>query len=347
MKTYLAIALLFVAAVHAGAQSQHSLVIGVDGMGFGTYGFSNVSTPNMDSLINGTWQAGYNGAYANNAFSGGILGTATQQQTVSGPSWSSILTGVWVDRHNVLDNGSTFQNQSGDYHNNNTYLEMLEENVAGIVTGSFVAWDDIHFNIIPSITDADSAIDVDMVDNGNDANVTSAAIGHVGSISTNAPSATFVHLLDVDLMGHSTGSDDVRYGNAITIADARVGQLLDAVSGRANFENEDWQIIIIADHGHRAAGGHGGQSDIERTVPLIISSSSAIQGGLLGADQPVSIVDVAPTVLTHFDLSVPGNMAGVSRDVPEPSSLISLVLGGLMCMRPGRKCSANPPPPSA
>ena len=61
---------------------KRTLVIGIDGMGFGTMGFEVASTPNIDSLTNGTFGGGaYNGAYSDNAFAGGVVGTPTEQPT--------------------------------------------------------------------------------------------------------------------------------------------------------------------------------------------------------------------------------------------------------------------------
>ncbi len=76
----LAIATLVVAggSPSVAAQVKKSLLFGIDGMGFGTQGFGVASTPFMDSLIDGTWQTNYQGAYSDNAYTGGTVGTATE-----------------------------------------------------------------------------------------------------------------------------------------------------------------------------------------------------------------------------------------------------------------------------
>ena len=80
------------------------------------------NTPWINSLINGTYAGGvYNGAYTNVAYAGGQIGQVTQQPTVSGPGWSTILTGVWANRHNVTDNNFT----SPNYTSNPVYLGTL------------------------------------------------------------------------------------------------------------------------------------------------------------------------------------------------------------------------------
>ena len=81
--------------------SKHALVIGIDGVLVD--GLMAADTPVMDSLAHA-------GAYTWNAFAGGLVGEPSQQATSSGPGWSSILTGVWFDKHNVPNNDFTSPN---------------------------------------------------------------------------------------------------------------------------------------------------------------------------------------------------------------------------------------------
>jgi hypothetical protein len=125
--------------------------------------------------------------------------------------------------------------------------------------------------------------------------------------------AFFVALDDVDAAGHACGSSGACYQTAIELADSRVGQMLTAVSNRPNFASEDWQFIVTADHGHLAAGGHGGQSDLERNIPFLVASKTLTQGHLVDNINGVSHADVSPTVLTHFGVAPPAHYFGTSR----------------------------------
>ncbi|MCA9230514.1 MAG: alkaline phosphatase family protein [Planctomycetales bacterium] len=291
-----------------------SLVIGIDGMGFGEYGFSAVSTPNMDRLIGGAWQPNYNGSYSDQAFAGGVVGEATQQATLSGPGWSTVLTGVWANRHRVPD--SNFFNP--DFENNPTYLETLEESVAGIHSATIVAWSKIHEHILATANDANSQLDF-RSNPGGDLSVTSTTVAHIGSLVDGVPAAVFVQLTSVDTSGHLFGSGGVGYGDSITYTDSLIGQILDAVSNRPHFAYEDWQVIVTSDHGQKAEGGHGGHSDAERLIPLIISSKNITQGALAPAVlQGVSHADVAPTVLGHFGVPIPSHYFGGVLGTPLP-----------------------------
>ncbi len=288
-----------------------SLVIGVDGMGYGTQGFSVAATPWMDQLITGTWMPGYHGAYSDQAFAGGVPGTDTQQITVSGPGWSTINTGVWTNRHQVSGNGSTFQN--GDFTNNPPYLGTLKSSLNSLITASYVNWGPIDEYIMNAVdTDADPNNNIDdRGDLDNDDLVAAAALTAIsGSLNADA---IFVAFDEVDGAGHSCGSSGSCYLQEIENTDGLIGQLLTAVANRPTFASEDWQIVITADHGHRPSGGHGGQSDLERTIPFVVASQTLKQGTLPSAFQGVSHADVAPTVLDHFDIALPSHYWGASR----------------------------------
>ena len=61
----------------------------------------------------------------------------------------------------------------------------------------------------------------------------------------------FVHVLRVDDWGHKAGRDSDAYRNAAREADAILGELYAAAP--------DARWFLLADHGHRAEGGHGGE----------------------------------------------------------------------------------------
>lgn len=325
VRTVFLFSMLFspLAVINAYAQPK-SLVIGIDGMGFGEQGFSVASTPNMDSLINGTWKTGYNGAYGV-AFAGGVAGESTEQPTSSGPGWATIFSGVWADRHDVYN--ASFTNP--DFENNPTYFETLEENVPNLFSVS-IAGGFIRDDIIATVNDGNSRMDV--------STAAPQATAYLNGLDTNLPIALFVYDPNVDGAGHTCGTNGLCYSDAITEADEFVGELLDAIAGRPNFAAEDWQIIVTSDHGHLPdALGHGGQSDAEKNSPLIVSSKSITQGSIQSPNQyGVSNADVAPTVLAHFGLPIPDRYFGspvVGVSVPEPTSATLVGFAALLAAR--------------
>jgi predicted AlkP superfamily pyrophosphatase or phosphodiesterase len=77
-------------------QNKKLLFIGIDGCR--PDALSQAQTPNMDALIN-------NGLFINDA-----LCSINGQPTVSGPGWSTMITGVWYDKHGVSDNSFSGSN---------------------------------------------------------------------------------------------------------------------------------------------------------------------------------------------------------------------------------------------
>ncbi len=84
-------------------------------------------------------------------------------------------------------------------------------------------------------------------------------------LETDDPEASFVYLGAVDETGHLRGCGP-EYLRAVERADERLGRLLAAVRARPSYARETWTVIVVTDHGHRDAGGHGGRSREERTA---------------------------------------------------------------------------------
>ena len=303
--------LVFASSAGISHGQPKSIVIGIDGLGFGEEGMDVAATPWLDRLIGGTWMPGYQGAYTDEAFAGGVLGTPTEQVTVSGPGWSTMNTGVWIDRHGVNGNGGSFAN--GDFANNPPYLGTLKSALPGLLTSSYVNWGPIDSVIMEAIdNDGDPTNDLDFRgDYGNDDQVAAVVVASLAS--TVSPDVLFVAFDQVDGAGHSCGSSGLCYRQQIEHTDSLVGQILTAIADRPTFDSEDWQVVVTSDHGHRPSGGHGGQTDLERTIPFIVSSPFLNQGTLPALPQGVSQADVAPTVLDHFDVPLPAHYWGVSR----------------------------------
>jgi hypothetical protein len=110
------------------------LIIGVDGCR--PDALTAAMTPNLDALI----QAG-------TLFEGTDIrepdGT-DKADTISGPGWSNLLTGVWPDKHNVLDNNFTEPNYERYPH----MFARLKEVRPETVTASFSTWPPIEGEIV-------------------------------------------------------------------------------------------------------------------------------------------------------------------------------------------------------
>lgn len=276
-------AALALAACEAPTPAPKVLLIGLDGVRVDQLRAAN--TPHIDSLI------------AAGAFTGSAR---TARPTVSGPSWSSMLTGVWPDKHGVLGNEFS-DNRYGEFPD---FLTRLEQADSSLGTYAVIDWP-------PLGTPADGgpllSARVDRIDffDGEtlgyrvaDSLSVEAAVEALAFMDVDA---AFVYLGDIDVVGHQTSSLSPEYRDAIEWADTRVGMLLRAVAARRTLSREDWLILVSTDHGRNDAGGHGGESDLEFEI-FVIASGAAVQPGAIGGD--VGIVDVAATALSHMGVAI-------------------------------------------
>ena len=259
------------------------LLIGIDGVRPDV--LAEVPTPNMDALaIGGSFTAR----------------TRTTTPSVSGPSWSSLLTGVWPEKHGVTDN--EFGGRQYDtYPDFLTRIESLRPELA-----TFAAVDWLPLMEIdgggPTISDAvDVRVPLDGYVTGwaeGDLQVTAAAIQHLSEAD---PDALFVYLGNPDETSHQHGSIGVEYRDAIATSDEQIGRLVDAVRARPNYAAENWLIIISTDHGRREDGGHGGDSPMEMTTFILVGGPGAAIGT---PSEDTFIVDVAVTALAHLGIEI-------------------------------------------
>ncbi|WP_405718254.1 alkaline phosphatase family protein [Streptomyces sp. NBC_00046] len=283
------------AGLPSGTKQAKTLVIGVDGATFDA--FSRADVPHIQQLMAKGLTARSN-LYAN-----------PMAPTVSGAGWSSIATGVWPDKHNVKDNNFTAPNY-GQYPDYATRLETADPATSTLVVGT---WSPIPQIVFGAKTDLRIA-------GGNDEGTTAKAADY---LAHGNPDSTFVHLDEVDGAGHSTGSLSDTYLKALNTADAQIGRLLDAVTSRPTYAQEDWLVVLTADHGHTPTGGHGGNTPLERGT-FVIAQGKGISPGSVRDD--VEITDIAPTVLRHEGVATDPawNLDGTSLAELKPDAFDAL-----------------------
>ncbi|MFD4858510.1 alkaline phosphatase family protein [Streptomyces atratus] len=279
----------------SGTKQAKTLVIGIDGATFDA--FSRADIPHIEQLMAKGLTARSN-LYAN-----------PMAPTVSGAGWSSIATGVWPDKHNVKDNNFTAPDY-GRYPDYATRLETADPATSTLVVGT---WSPIPQIVFGAKTDLRIA-------GGNDEGTTAKAEDY---LAHGNPDSTFVHLDEVDGAGHSSGSASDAYLKALNTADAQVGRLLDAVTSRPTYADEDWLVVVTADHGHTPTGGHGGNTPLERGT-FVIAQGKSIEPGSVRDD--VKITDIAPTVLRHEGVATDPawNLDGTSLAEPKTDAFDAL-----------------------
>ncbi|MBM7772816.1 hypothetical protein JOD54_003020 [Actinokineospora baliensis] len=272
-------------AAHAAAKTPKVLVIGIDGLLFDR--IAPADAPTLDSLI------------ATGSSSKTVLYDNPFAPTLSGPGWATLATGTWPDKHRVLSNSWGSSTNLATYPD---FLTRIESARPALSTFAAATWD-------PLVNDsAGKAIFSSAVDaRANGANDTDTTNQTVARLRDVGPDASFVVLDDVDAAGHNCGAATTCYLNAIAATDARVKQFVDTIRARANYPDEDWTILVSADHGHTDAGGHGGLTPPERASFIIRNGPGTTPGTPAIAPKNV---DVAPTALSLLGVAIPATLDG-------------------------------------
>ncbi len=257
------------------------LLIGIDGVRVDV--LERAATPNIDALA------------AAGAFS---VSARTRPNTVSGPGWSSMVTGVWMDKHGVEDNDLS----DNDYRTCPDFLTRIEQERPDLSTLAILDWPPLGTEASggPMIGDGiDERVNIDGDAIGYPAADEETVSAAVQRLRDGDPDAAFVYLGNADVVGHDTSSLSPEYQAAIETADRQVGELIAAVRARASYGSEDWLVLMSTDHGRRDDGGHGETSDKELTIFYLASGLSTAAASL---HEPPEIVDVAVTALAHLGI---------------------------------------------
>jgi predicted AlkP superfamily pyrophosphatase or phosphodiesterase len=259
------------------------LFIGIDGCRRDALGAAKA--PNLRSLIDA-------GAFSDDT---NIVGTRTDTaDTVSGPGWSNLLTGVWADKHGVLDN----KFKSPHYEEFPHFFRHVKEAFPRAYTCSYCTWEPIQKLILSAADDSKffpSSQEVSYV-----ASDEQCAAKAVQTLNEGDPDVMFVYLGNVDETGHKKGFHPSvpEYIEALQTVDGQIGRILDALRKRPRYREEKWLLLVSTDHGGRGTNHSGGRSQDEvNTVFLIVSGDGAAQGTIPGRTNQV---DVVATALTHL-----------------------------------------------
>lgn len=221
--------------------------------------------------------------------------------TISGPSWSSVLTGVWDTKHGIKNNNF----DATPFEAWPTVFTRLEQTNPELRTRSVATWPNIAI-----IAGSGTPADANVVSPSQPGDPTGAAVDAItgdtnaAAIRDEGPDFLFTHLDQVDAVGHAHGSASTQFLDSLRSVDREVGKIVSAVDARAAAHpGETWQIIVTTDHGHTPTGGHGGQTPDE-TANFVIARGSAFTAGAATAD---SLIDLTPTALDL--LGVPADSA--------------------------------------
>jgi hypothetical protein len=258
------------------------------------------------------------------AYVGGEKGTYTETPTISAVGYNSLLTGTWVNKHNVWDNDIADPN----YHYHDIF-RLAEESNPELTTAVFSTWTDNRTKLIGEGLPQTGKVTLDYKFDGleldtikyphdNESNYIHQIDEAVSDeaaryIRENGPDLSWVYLQYTDDMGHRFGDSDKFY-EAIRIADKQVGKVWDALKAREKEFDEDWLIVITTDHGRDAVTGkhHGGQSDREKLTWIVTNADNLNER----FKQTPGVVDIMPSICNHMRITVPDEVRKEIDGVP-------------------------------
>lgn len=244
------------------------IVIGLDGVRPDC--LRKAHTPNIDSFIE-------HSRYTFNAIS--------EKATISGPAWTTILTGVHMEKHRVFDNN--FKNRDKRYK---TVFALAKQECSWLKAAAFSHWLPIISKIFERRVLNEKAW-------GSDEKVCRKT---VSSIYKGKSDILFVQLDDTDGAGHkfTYSPDSAEYLKAIEKADEYVGRIINAVRERP--KDEEWLVICLTDHGGEAKG-HGPAVPGCLNVFIIVSLPHFTQK--LEINGQTTLADIVPTISQWLGLA--------------------------------------------
>lgn len=273
----------------APAPRPKALVIGVDGVQYAALqqALGDARMPALQGL--GTLLPSY---------TGGVLGQRTQQQATDGPSWATLLTGGWADRHEIRSN------YEGQAFGADTVFKLLKQGRADTRSAVVASWSGL-----PQLLRADKAagyLELAKDCDGSDDCVSTEAAGALESGGYDLVVADYQGPAQVaDVAGY--GSD---YQNALAQVDRQIATLRSALARRrAAQPQEDWLVVVATTHGLGATGVADGIPVPSNLATALVLDRRANLDAAAPAGLPASIADwygyastadIAPTLLTHL-----------------------------------------------
>jgi hypothetical protein len=277
----------------------HVLLIGTDGT-------------NLDKVLQYTWDNPNSTGFQQLMEEGTTAATSlVGHTTISGPSWSTVATGVWDNKTGVINN--LFN--PAPYKKWPTVVNMLEAYDPGISTAVVADWKYISDMAGAGGFPADTNIYYDRANFNNsyadsDQAVTDKTVALINGAQAGTPTFVFSYQVQVDEAGHSYGGGSAEYKQAVINVGDNIAEIMDAVHASEG-AGVDWTVIVTTDHGHQQSKGfgHGFQSPNETSSFVIFDKAGDPSGGL--QNQSYRNVDITPTIVNLFGAPLRSDFDGV------------------------------------
>ena len=288
IRTLFFLLIALVSSSHAYAQKiKHVILIGSDG--FGAYAFENAKIPNLRAMMKeGSWS----------------LEARTVLPSSSAANWASMVMGAGPELHGYTTWGSKKPDMPprlvDDYGMFPSIYSQLRKEKPDSEIGVIYEWDGIGYLFPKAAVNKDQNADGDI------------AVTHAAStyIKEKKPNFLFVHLHDVDSVGHQIGHGTPEYYAAIERTDTHIGTILKSIEDAGIAEST--LVLFTADHGG-INKGHGLITMNEMQIPWIIKGPGIKRDHELS--QSIMTFDTAATIAELLKLKAP--QVWIGRPVKE------------------------------
>jgi arylsulfatase A-like enzyme len=243
----------------------------------------------------------------------GVTGTTSfvGHTTLSGPSWSTILTGAWDNKTGVFNNIFS----PVPYNSWPTAINLIEYNTPEVDTAVFANWQ--YINDIADAggypADVNDFVAFDTSWEVTDDLVAQRTIDLINTTSASDSSFIFSYQVAVDEAGHEAGGDSPEYRAALINTSENIAAIMGAIDAwEAANPGQQWTVITTTDHGHQpqAGFGHGFNSPLETSSFVIFDlEGNDADDGLQNLGY--SNADITPTVLNLFGIAQRSDFDGV------------------------------------
>ena len=266
---------------------KHVILIGSDG--FGAYAFQNAKVPNLRAMMKeGSWS----------------LQARTVLPSSSAANWASMVMGAGPELHGYTTWGSKKPDMPArlldEYGMFPSVYSLLRKAKPDSEIGVIYEWDGIGYLFPKAAVNKDQNADGDIA-------VTKVATDY---IKEKKPNFLFVHLHDVDSVGHKIGHGTPEYYAAIERTDTHIGTILKSIEDAGIAEST--VVLFTADHGG-IDKGHGLITMNEMQIPWIIKGPRIIKNQELS--QSIMTFDTAATIADLLKLKTP--QVWIGRPVKE------------------------------